>query len=79
VNELIINSAKHAKGNIIVRLETASADIHSLSVSDAGPKSSTEFDPVRGRGLGMKIIQSLVKQIGGEFRALMTVVVHALW
>jgi two-component sensor histidine kinase len=68
VNELITNSAKHAKGNITVRLGTGSADIHSLSVSDDGPKSSTEFDPVRGRGLGMKIIQSLVKQIGGELQ-----------
>jgi len=66
VNELITNSAKHAQGNITVRLETTSADSHSLSVSDDGPKSSTEFDPVRGKGLGMKIIQSLVKQIGGE-------------
>jgi two-component sensor histidine kinase len=69
VNELITNSAKHAKGNITVRLGTTSTDIHSLSVSDDGPKSSTEFDhPVRGRGLGMKIIQSLVKQIGGELQ-----------
>jgi two-component sensor histidine kinase len=67
VNELITNSAKHAEGNIIVRLGTVLGHSHSLSVSDDGPKSSTEFDPVGGSGLGMKIIQSLVKQIGGEF------------
>jgi two-component sensor histidine kinase len=66
VNELITNSAKYAKGNITVRLGTASADSHSLSVSDDGPGLPTAFDPVGGRGLGMKIIQSLVKQIGGE-------------
>jgi two-component sensor histidine kinase len=66
VNELITNSAKYAKGTITVRLRTVSADRHSLSVSDDGPGLPAEFDPAGGRGLGMKIIQSLVKQIGGE-------------
>jgi two-component sensor histidine kinase len=37
VNELITNSAKHAKGIITVRLETGSAVSHSLPVSDDGP------------------------------------------
>jgi two-component sensor histidine kinase len=66
VNELITNSAKYAKGTITVRLGTASTGSHSLSVSDDGPGLPAEFDPACSRGLGMKIIQSLVKQIGGE-------------
>jgi|SRR5271166_3779725 len=66
VNELITNSAKYAKGTITVRLGTASAVRHSLSVSDDGPGLPAKFDPASSRGLGMKIIQSLVKQIGGE-------------
>jgi two-component sensor histidine kinase len=66
VNELITNSAKYAKGTITVRLGTTSAGSHSLSVSDDGPGLPADFDPAKGRGLGMKIIQSLVKQIGGE-------------
>jgi two-component sensor histidine kinase len=66
VNELITNSAKHAKGIITVRLGTASTGSHSLSVSDDGPGLPVEFDPASSKGLGMKIIQSLVKQIGGE-------------
>jgi two-component sensor histidine kinase len=66
VNELITNSAKYAKGTITVRLGTTSAVDHSLSVSDDGPGLPAEFDPAGGRGIGMKIIQSLVKQIGGE-------------
>jgi two-component sensor histidine kinase len=66
VNELITNSAKYAKGTITVRLGTTSAVDRSLSVSDEGPGLPAEFDPAGGRGLGMKIIQSLVKQIGGE-------------
>ena len=63
VNELVTNSAKYAKGTITVRLRTASAVSHSLSVSDDAP---ADFDPASRRGLGMTIIQSLVKQIGGE-------------
>jgi two-component sensor histidine kinase len=68
VNELITNSAKYAKGTIIVRLGTRSAVSHSLSVSDDGPGLPADFDPAGGKGLGMKIIQSLVRQIGGELR-----------
>ena len=66
VNELITNSAKYAEGTIIVRLGTRSAVSHSLSVSDDGPGLPADFDLAGGRGLGMKIIRSLVKQIGGE-------------
>ncbi len=60
------NSVKYAKGNITVRLGTTAADVHSLSVSDDGPGVPTEFDATGGSGLGMKIIKSLAKQIGGE-------------
>jgi Cyclic nucleotide-binding domain len=38
---------------------------HSLSVSDDGPGLPKGFDPARSKGLGMKIIATLVKQIGG--------------
>jgi two-component sensor histidine kinase len=64
VSELITNSSKYAKGNIIVRMES-SATAHLLSVSDDGPGLPAEFAPASSRGLGMKIIQTLVKQIGG--------------
>jgi len=67
VSELITNSAKYARGTISVRLGTASPDGYWLSVSDAGPGLPADFDAAAGgRGLGMKIIRSLVKQIGGE-------------
>jgi two-component sensor histidine kinase len=68
VNELITNSAKYAASSIIVRLETTPSIGHSLSVSDDGPGLPTGFDPAKTKGLGMKIIGSLVKQIGGELK-----------
>ena len=68
VNELITNSAKYARSNITVRLETTPTIGHSLSVSDDGPGLPQGFDPARSKGIGMKIIATLVKQIGGALR-----------
>ena len=68
VNELITNSAKYAKSNITVRLETEPTVGHSLSVLDDGPGLPVAFDPSASKGLGMKIISSLVKQIGGTLQ-----------
>jgi two-component sensor histidine kinase len=68
VNELITNSAKYARNNITVRLETTATIGHSLSVLDDGPGLPAGFDPARSKGLGMKIISSLVKQIGGKLQ-----------
>ena len=66
VNELITNSAKYAKGNITVRFETGAPGRHSLSVLDCGPGVPAHFDPDDSKGLGMRIVAALVKQIGGE-------------
>jgi chemotaxis protein methyltransferase CheR len=67
VNELVTNSAKYATGKITVRLDTT-PEGHSLSVFDDGAGLPEGFKPTGHKGLGMKIIQSLVKQIGGEFQ-----------
>lgn len=66
VNELITNSAKYSDGSITVRFEKTSPGSHSLSVSDDGPGLPAGFDPGDSKGLGMKIVLALVKQIGGE-------------
>jgi two-component system, sensor histidine kinase PdtaS len=68
VNELITNSAKYAKSNITVRLETTPPVGHSLSVLDDGPGLPEGYDPAQSKGLGMKIIAKLVKRIGGELK-----------
>jgi two-component sensor histidine kinase len=68
VNELITNSAKYARSNITVRLETSPTLRYSLSVSDDGPGLPEGFDPARSKGLGMKIIGKLVMQIGAALQ-----------
>jgi two-component sensor histidine kinase len=68
VNELITNAAKYGKGRIVVRLEQNPGNGHALSVSNDGPVLPEGFDPAACKGLGMRIIRSLVEQIGGELR-----------
>ncbi len=65
VSELVTNAAKHAKGRITVVLGT-NCNSYELSVSDDGPGFPKRFDPKKARGLGMKIVSSLVNQIGGQ-------------
>jgi len=66
VNELITNSAKYAAGHITVRIDVTSPTDRSLSVMDDGPGLPVGFHPADSKGLGMKIVLSLVQQIGGE-------------
>ena len=70
VNELVTNSAKYAEGHVTVRIETTSPTDRLLSVIDRGPGLPAGFDPAHSKGLGMKIVQSLVQQINGELRFL---------
>ena len=67
-NELITNATKYGTGRITVRLEANPAKGYALSVSNEGPALPEAFDPAARKGLGMRIIRSLVKQIGGELR-----------
>ena len=64
VNELVTNCAKYAEGNVTVQIDTAGPTFL-ISVADDGPGLPTGFDPTASKGLGMKIVRSLVKQIGG--------------
>ena len=70
VNELITNAAKYTKGNIIIRFEAMSPANYSLSVLDEGPGLPAGFNPESSKGLGMKIVHSFVKQIGGKLHIL---------
>jgi two-component sensor histidine kinase len=67
-SELITNAAKYGKSRIDIRLEPNAEYGYALSVSNDGPALPEGFDPDAGEGLGMKIIQTFTKQIGGELR-----------
>jgi len=66
--ELITNAAKYGKSRIVIRLEPNPEYGYALSVSNDGPALPEGFDPGASKGLGMKIIQSFARQIGGELR-----------
>ena len=67
VSELVMNCAKYAKGKITVSLDVNPGKGYALSVSDDGPGFPERFDPKKSKGLGMKIVSSLVNQIGGQW------------
>jgi two-component sensor histidine kinase len=66
VSELVMNCAKYGNGKITVSLSVNAAKGYELSVSDDGPGFPEGFDPKKSKGLGMKIVSSLVSQIGGQ-------------
>jgi len=68
VSELITNAAKYGNGRIAIRLQPNPAHGYALSVSNDGPALPEGFDPGASKGLGMRIIQSFARQIGGELR-----------
>ena len=67
-NELITNAVKYGTGRITVSLEPNSETGYALSVANDGPALPQGFDPANRKGLGMRIIRSLVERIGGELR-----------
>jgi two-component sensor histidine kinase len=66
VAELITNAAKYASGDITVTLKTAGSQGFALSVIDEGPGLPEGFNPRAAKGLGMKIIASLVTDIAAQ-------------
>ena len=69
VNELVTNAVKHAyadgeAGPIAVGFFAAS-DEHRLTVADEGRGLPDHVDPASARGIGMRIIRTLVQQLGG--------------
>ena len=67
VSELVTNSAKHTEGDINVHVADDSTG-HALVVTDTGFGLPDGFDPAHSKGLGMTIMRSLVKQIGGKLQ-----------
>jgi PAS domain S-box-containing protein len=71
LNELISNSFKHAfsdgrKGEISISFKSLKENIYCLAFSNNGLKLADGFWPENHNSLGMLLVKSLTKQIGGE-------------
>jgi PAS domain S-box-containing protein len=68
-NELLVNSVKHAfpdmKGCITVSVRCRDGTIE-LDVSDDGVGLPKNFDPEKGKSLGMKLVKALADQLEGR-------------
>jgi len=69
--EAVTNSLKHAwpegePGTIRIAIGRPEPGRVALSVSDDGRGLPVDYDPAQGDSLGLRIIRSLVQQLGGE-------------
>jgi two-component sensor histidine kinase len=69
LNELVINAIKHAypagvSGRIVIGFQVQDGQ-HVLTISDDGCGLPASVDPERSKGLGMRVIQALVRQLAG--------------
>lgn len=63
--ELLTNALKYGAGTITLRLRRSPAGFE-LAVEDAGPGFPEGFDLGTSRGLGMRVAQTLARQVGGQ-------------
>ena len=71
VTELVTNAARHAVPEdcgctITVGCRMLPGGKHELTVTDDGCGLPDDFDPRRSRGLGMRIVESGLRRLGGE-------------
>lgn len=81
VTELVTNAFKYGRGGVLIRLDIAALDgTGTLVVEDGGEGPPEGYDQVRGRGLGMRILATLLRggalvpewPDGGRFRFVAT-------
>ena len=69
VNELVTNAAKHGAGQIDVTYTHETGD-HQIIVCDEGGGLPANFDPAAAdKSLGMRVVTSLARQLGGTLSA----------
>lgn len=71
--ELLTNALKHARredarSSVALSARRAPGGLR-LSVGDDGPGLPEGFDPMLSTGLGMRLVRSLVRQLGGRLEA----------
>ncbi len=62
--ELITNSLKYGRGPVRVTIRALDKAIE-VAVADDGKGFPADFDPAKGRGLGMRLVKALCKPGGG--------------
>jgi PAS domain S-box-containing protein len=72
INELLTNAIKHAfrgatAGVVMVTLKRAGEGSISLTVADSGTGLPAGFAPAQSPGLGLKLVQTLARQLGSTF------------
>jgi PAS domain S-box-containing protein len=69
LNELVSNALKHglkaAPGELYVSIQSLPPDLYRLTVRDSGPGLAGDFDLDRKASLGLKLVNSLVRQVKG--------------
>jgi two-component sensor histidine kinase len=69
VNELVANACKYAypngTGDIWVAISRLGESGFFISVRDAGIGIDPDFEPRKGKGLGMRLVSAFAKQLGG--------------
>lgn len=69
VNELVANACKYAypgrSGDVWVAISRFGESGFSISVRDEGVGFSADFEPRKGKGLGMRLVHAFAKQLGG--------------
>ncbi len=73
LNELLTNAMKYGQGgaapegqaDVGVEMRRLANDRVEIAVTNYGPELPEDFDPLRAQGLGLKLIQSLVRQLRG--------------
>ena len=68
LNELVTNAAKHGAGRISVTYSII-GDMHELAVCDEGEGLANDFNSEHTAGLGMKVVNTLARQLGGHMTA----------
>jgi two-component sensor histidine kinase len=69
VNELVANACKYAypdgSGEVWVTISRIGENGFSISVRDEGIGFGADFEPRKGKGLGMRLVSAFAQQLGG--------------
>jgi two-component sensor histidine kinase len=64
INELVTNAAKHGARRVEVQISESGRGVR-VEVEDDGPGLPLDFDPAARKGLGLRVVRSLVDQHAG--------------